>query len=171
MTKTILGELVPKSLSLQTPTQRKAAALNAWPLVALSLLIALLGLGFGVQNATHGLVGALLLRLGLGLVGVRLGGGGFEEGAVLFAFAGEVGEGFAGAPELVVGGCDALGELAAILQKVALVQAIADYSLDEGEDEQSLRELAQQLSPEDVQLFYQIALIGRRDKHRRKGSL
>ena len=58
---------------------------------------------------------------------------------------------------------DALNELAALLQRVALVQAIPDYALEDGEDEQSIRELATQLNAEDAQLFYQIALVGRRD--------
>jgi DNA polymerase-3 subunit gamma/tau len=58
---------------------------------------------------------------------------------------------------------DVLGELASVLQRVALVQAVPDYTLDEGEDEQTVRELAAQLSPEETQLYYQIALIGRRD--------
>ncbi|MET0986690.1 MAG: DNA polymerase III subunit gamma/tau [Steroidobacteraceae bacterium] len=58
---------------------------------------------------------------------------------------------------------DVLGELAAILQRVALLQAVPDYALEESEDEQSVRELGAQLSAEDTQLFYQIALVGRRD--------
>lgn len=58
---------------------------------------------------------------------------------------------------------DALGELASLLQRIALLQAVPDLHIDEAEDESMLRELAQELSPEDVQLFYQIALIGRRD--------
>jgi DNA polymerase-3 subunit gamma/tau len=58
---------------------------------------------------------------------------------------------------------DVLGELAMVLQKVALLQAVPDYALGESEDESNIRELAALLSPEDTQLFYQIALIGRRD--------
>jgi DNA polymerase III subunit gamma/tau len=58
---------------------------------------------------------------------------------------------------------DVLGDLAAALQRVALLQAVPDFTLDESEDEQTLRELAGLLSAEDTQLFYQIALMGRRD--------
>ena len=58
---------------------------------------------------------------------------------------------------------DVLGELALILQRVALLQAVPDYTLDDSEDEKAIRELATHLSSEDTQLFYQIALIGRRD--------
>lgn len=56
-----------------------------------------------------------------------------------------------------------LGDLLSSLQQIALLQFIPN-SLDPnlGESEQ-LQALAQSLSPEDVQLFYQIALHGRRD--------
>jgi DNA polymerase-3 subunit gamma/tau len=56
-----------------------------------------------------------------------------------------------------------LTELASMLQRLALLQAVPDFQLDEGADLATLTELAQQLSPEDVQLFYQIAIVGRRD--------
>ncbi len=72
---------------------------------------ALLGLRFGVQDAAHGIVGALLLRLRGGLVRVRLCGGRLQKSAVLFAFAGEMGEGFAGLGKLVICGCETLGQL------------------------------------------------------------
>ena len=55
-----------------------------------------------------------------------------------------------------------LADMAAFLQRLALVQAVpeagAEYS-----DATDLRALAQQLSAEDVQLYYQIALLGKRD--------
>ncbi|HEY4367366.1 MAG TPA: DNA polymerase III subunit gamma/tau [Steroidobacteraceae bacterium] len=58
---------------------------------------------------------------------------------------------------------EVLGELAAVLQKVALVQAVPDLQLDEAEDIEIYRRLAAALTPEDTQLFYQIAIVGRRD--------
>jgi DNA polymerase-3 subunit gamma/tau len=58
---------------------------------------------------------------------------------------------------------DVLAELASVLQKVALLQAVPDLQLDEAEDAEAYQHLASALSPEDVQLFYQIAIIGRRD--------
>ena len=58
---------------------------------------------------------------------------------------------------------EVLAELAAALQKVALIQAVPDLQLDEAEDIDTYRRLAQVLSQEDTQLFYQIAIIGRRD--------
>jgi len=58
---------------------------------------------------------------------------------------------------------EVLGELAAVLQKVALVQAVPDLQLDEAEDIETYKRLAAALTPEDTQLFYQIAIVGRRD--------
>jgi DNA polymerase-3 subunit gamma/tau len=56
-----------------------------------------------------------------------------------------------------------LAELASVLQKVALVQAVPDIQLDEAEDIDAYRRLAGALTPEDAQLFYQFAIVGRRD--------
>ena len=58
---------------------------------------------------------------------------------------------------------EVLAELAALLQKLALLQAAPDLQLDEAEDIDTYRRLASAISPEDTQLFYQIAIIGRRD--------
>jgi DNA polymerase III subunit gamma/tau len=58
---------------------------------------------------------------------------------------------------------EVLAELAAVLQKLALLQAVSDLQLDEAEDIDAYRRLASAFTPEDVQLFYQIAIIGRRD--------
>ena len=58
----------------------------------------------------------------------------------------------------------ALIELAAFLQRIAIVQIVPEAALqDEEFDAESLTRLAKALSPEDVQLYYQIALGGRRD--------
>jgi DNA polymerase-3 subunit gamma/tau len=58
---------------------------------------------------------------------------------------------------------EVLAELAAVLQKVALLQAVPDLQLDEADDVETYRRLATTLTQEDTQLFYQIAIIGRRD--------
>ena len=57
-----------------------------------------------------------------------------------------------------------LDDLAATLHRVQLLQLVPGYRLDpnEGEDPQ-LAGLAQRMTPEDVQLYYQIATSGRRD--------
>jgi DNA polymerase-3 subunit gamma/tau len=58
----------------------------------------------------------------------------------------------------------ALIELAAFLQRIAIVQIVPDAAQqDEEFDAEALLRLARSLSPEDVQLYYQIALGGRRD--------
>lgn len=58
---------------------------------------------------------------------------------------------------------EVLADLAAVLQKIALLQAVPDLQLDEAEDIETYRRLAAAMSAEDAQLFYQIAIIGRRD--------
>lgn len=59
----------------------------------------------------------------------------------------------------------ALGDLTTLLHRIAIGQALPD-ALDNsyGDREQILR-FAHSLAPEEVQLFYQTALIGRRDLH------
>jgi DNA polymerase-3 subunit gamma/tau len=58
-----------------------------------------------------------------------------------------------------------LEEFAALLVRVALVQAVPDYDGDELYELSLLQQLAQGIRPEDVQLYYQTAIIGRRDLH------
>ena len=58
---------------------------------------------------------------------------------------------------------DVLAELVSLLHRIALTQVVpaaVDRSLSDGE---AVARLAAQMSAEDVQLFYQIGLIGRRD--------
>jgi len=56
-----------------------------------------------------------------------------------------------------------LGELQAALHRIALIQAVPAVAEEDAERAPILRESAGRMTPEDVQLFYQIALIGRRD--------
>jgi DNA polymerase-3 subunit gamma/tau len=58
-----------------------------------------------------------------------------------------------------------LDEFAALLVRVALVQAVPDYEGDELYELGLLRQLAQGIRPDDIQLYYQCAIIGRRDLH------
>ncbi|HHJ13852.1 MAG TPA: DNA polymerase III subunit gamma/tau [Gammaproteobacteria bacterium] len=56
-----------------------------------------------------------------------------------------------------------LAELLGELQQIAVAQAAPDALDAEHEQREQILGLAQQLAPEDVQLYYQIGLIGRRD--------
>jgi DNA polymerase-3 subunit gamma/tau len=57
-----------------------------------------------------------------------------------------------------------LTELAAFLQRVAIVQIVPDAAAEDEEfDPDDLKRLAALITPEDAQLYYQIALNGRRD--------
>ncbi len=56
-----------------------------------------------------------------------------------------------------------LDELASLLQKVALKQAVEDLPADEIWGITELADFATAISPEDLQLYYQMAILGRRD--------
>ncbi len=56
-----------------------------------------------------------------------------------------------------------LNELNGALTRIALAQAVPGVLGDEVEERAALAGLAQAMSPEDVQLYYQIGLAGRRD--------
>ncbi|MBT3061003.1 MAG: DNA polymerase III subunit gamma/tau [Candidatus Thiodiazotropha sp.] len=58
---------------------------------------------------------------------------------------------------------NALQELLAMLHQIALLQILAEYEADDAYDPQRLQALARVLSPEDVQLYYQIALMGQKE--------
>ena len=55
-----------------------------------------------------------------------------------------------------------LDDVAACLQRVAIAQAVPE-ALEGNEDADTIKILAARLTPEDVQLCYQIALLGKRD--------
>lgn len=56
---------------------------------------------------------------------------------------------------------NALADLLSLLHQIAVIQAVPDTALENDSD--TLRDLAAQLGREDVQLFYQIGLLGQRD--------
>jgi DNA polymerase III subunit gamma/tau len=56
-----------------------------------------------------------------------------------------------------------LEQLSSLLERVALKQLVSDYEGDELHPVELLERLAAAIAPEDVQLFYQTAILGRRD--------
>jgi DNA polymerase-3 subunit gamma/tau len=56
-----------------------------------------------------------------------------------------------------------LGELLALLHQVALLQNVDQMKSGEVHDEKRLKQFASDIAAEDIQLWYQIGLIGRRD--------
>ncbi|HHJ17940.1 MAG TPA: DNA polymerase III subunit gamma/tau [Gammaproteobacteria bacterium] len=56
-----------------------------------------------------------------------------------------------------------LAELLTCLQQIAIGQTLPDAVDEHLEEREAVLELATRMAPEDVQLFYQIGLIGRRD--------
>lgn len=59
----------------------------------------------------------------------------------------------------------ALGDLITLLHRIAIAQALPEALDNSYGDRQQILRFAQSLASEDVQLFYQTALIGRRDLH------
>src|ERR1700722_14979112 len=122
---------------------------------ALSLLDQLIAFGGGTLNEAN--TRAMLGTIDRGHVGRLIGALARADGPGLLA---EVRELDRDAPDYD----RALVELAAFLQRLAIVQIVPDAALqDEEFDADSLTRLAQAISAEDVQLYYQIALGGRRD--------
>jgi DNA polymerase III subunit gamma/tau len=56
-----------------------------------------------------------------------------------------------------------LDELAGLLTRIALKQVVPDLGEDELYPAEVIERLAREISPEDVQLYYQVAILGRRD--------
>lgn len=56
-----------------------------------------------------------------------------------------------------------LGDVLTVLHQIALLQTVPGTQAAVSFDARRMTELSQQLSPEDVHLFYQIGLLGRRD--------
>jgi DNA polymerase-3 subunit gamma/tau len=122
---------------------------------ALSLLDQLIAFGGGSLNEAN--ARAMLGTIDRGHVGRLIDALSRADGAALLA---EVRELDRDAPDYD----RALVELAAFLQRIAIVQIVPEAAQqDEEFDADSLARLAQAISPEDVQLYYQIALGGRRD--------
>lgn len=57
----------------------------------------------------------------------------------------------------------ALQDLGLLLQKIAMIQSVSDYPLDDIADSENLSRLATTFSPEELQLYYQIAIHGRNE--------
>ncbi|MEW8027969.1 MAG: DNA polymerase III subunit gamma/tau C-terminal domain-containing protein, partial [Candidatus Thiodiazotropha sp.] len=58
---------------------------------------------------------------------------------------------------------NALQELLAMLHRIWILQIVTEYEPDEAYDPQRLRGIAEAISPEDAQLYYQIVLLGQKE--------
>jgi DNA polymerase-3 subunit gamma/tau len=122
---------------------------------ALSLLDQLIAFGGGAVNEAN--ARSMLGSIDRGHVGRLIEALSRGDGAALLA---EVRELDRDAPDYD----RALVELAALLQRIAIVQIVPEAAQQDDEfDSVQLNLLAKALSPEDAQLYYQIALGGRRD--------
>ena len=121
---------------------------------ALSLLDQVLAFGGG--RAVESEVRALLGTLDRRHVEAILNALAAQDGAALMACVAQLDE---RAPDYD----QALGELAASIQRMALLQALPDLRGEDEEQDVLLAGLAGGFSPEDLQLMYQIAIMARRD--------
>jgi DNA polymerase-3 subunit gamma/tau len=122
---------------------------------ALSLLDQLIAFGGGALSEANARV--MLGTIDRGHVARLIEALSHSNGPALLA---EIAELDRGAPDYD----RALVEMAALLQRIAIVQIVPDAApQDEDYDAEMLSRLAQAVSPEDIQLYYQIALGGRRD--------
>jgi len=121
---------------------------------ALSLLDQVLAFGGGrvVESEVRALLGTLDRRHVEAIVNALAA----NDGAALMACVAQLDE---RAPDYD----QALGELAAAIQRMALLQALPDLRGEDEEQDALLAGLAGQFSPEDLQLLYQIAIMARRD--------
>jgi DNA polymerase-3 subunit gamma/tau len=121
---------------------------------ALSLLDQVLAFGGGrvMEDEVRALLGTLDRRH----VEAILNALAANDGAALMACVAQLDE---RAPDYD----QALGELAASIQRMALLQALPDLRGEDEEQDLLLAGLATRFSPEDLQLLYQIAIMARRD--------
>ena len=121
---------------------------------ALSLLDQVLAFGGGraLESEVRSLLGTLDRRHVESMLTSLAAG----DGASLMACVAELDE---RAPDYD----QALGELAAAIQRMALLQALPDLTSEDEEQDVALAGLAPRFSPEDLQLLYQIAIMARRD--------
>ncbi|WP_061728541.1 DNA polymerase III subunit gamma/tau [Neisseria meningitidis] len=121
---------------------------------ALSLLDQAIALGSGkvAENDVRQMIGTVdkqyLYELLTGIIN--------QDGAALTAKAQEM-------AACAVGFDNALGELAILLQHLALIQAVPNALAHDDPDSDILHRLAQTISGEQIQLYYQIAVHGKRD--------
>ncbi len=79
-----------------------------------------------------------------------------DDGAGVLAAVAEIDEFFPDYGRL-------LDDLAVLLQRIAIHQVVGASDRDDEFDAEAIAELAQAIAPENVQLFYQTTLLGRRD--------
>lgn len=103
------------------------------------------------QRAIEAMLGTVDRSYGLAILGALS----TQDGGALLKEVGRLAE---FAPDYAA----ILDDLMGLLQRIAVLQLVGAESL-EPEDADVLAELSEAISPEDVQLYYQIALQGRRD--------
>jgi DNA polymerase-3 subunit gamma/tau len=151
LTKVLAAEKIPQDAAA---VKLVAQAADGSMRDALSLLDQLIAFGGGKveEGAARGMLGTIdrdhVARLGRALAG--------GDAAQLLTTARSLEE---FSPDYG----QVLDDLAALLTRIAIQQLVPGYEGDELFDPALNRELAAALSAEDVQLYYQTAILGRRD--------
>ncbi|MDQ2077952.1 DNA polymerase III subunit gamma/tau [Marinimicrobium sp. ABcell2] len=113
-------------------------------------------IAFGSGKITEAEVRAMLGTIDQGAIGALITALANLDGKALLEAVEQVSE---QAPDYA----GVLAELLTLLHRIAIAQALPEAVDNSHGDRDRVLELAQQLAPEDVQLFYQTALLGRRD--------
>ncbi len=131
-----------------------AQAANGSMRDALSLLDQAIAMGSGkvAEQDVRQMLGAVDKRYLFGLLENIIK----QDGQALIEQAAHIGKQSVGFEHV-------LGEMASLLQQLALIQAVPASLSEEDADKDSLRILAQNLSAEEIQLYYQCVLLGRQD--------
>ena len=120
----------------------------------LSLLDQAIAYGAGAVRAAE--VRTMLGTIARGQVHALLGQVHAGDGAALMAEVDRLAE---FSPDFA----QVLDEIAGVLHRVQLKQLVRDYAATNQDDEAGIAALAAALSPEETQLYYQLAIVGRRD--------
>lgn len=157
--KRILPEQISKHLqhicdaekiSYESPAlERLAKAADGSMRDALSILDQAIAYGHGTVKTTdvNAMLGSMAQDDLLPLIEALT----VQDGKQLFSVIAQLNERAPDFPQM-------LAELTSILHKIAIAQVISDNNTDE-----AINQLAERIAPEDIQIYYQIALLGRRD--------
>lgn len=113
-------------------------------------------LAFGAGRVTENDVRSMLGDIATDQVHNLLSALADRDGARLLRIAGELAEKAADFTGV-------LSELLEWLHRIALVQVVPNVEVGEQGDDGQITALAERLSPEDIQLYYQIGIMGQRD--------
>lgn len=121
---------------------------------ALSLLDQAIGFGYGKINTLD--ISLMLGSVDTGKIFILLE-------ALVSNNAKEILKVISDLAELAADFVNVINELLEVFQQIAVIQLVPDADATNWQHQELIRKLASQIKPEEVQLYYQICLIGKRD--------